>query len=48
MLKIHEKFIQQQKQIGDEHIIVGHTYSQTITREIAYRMKFVQWVEKNL
>ena len=47
-LKIHEKYIQQQKHIGKDHIVVGDTYSQTITTEIACRNKFITYVEQNL
>ena len=47
-LKIHEKYIQQQKHIGKDHIVVGNTYSQTITTEIACRNKFITYIEQNL
>ena len=47
-LKIHEKYIQQQKHIGKDQIVAGNTYSQTITTEIACRNKFITHIEQNL
>ena len=47
-LKIFEKYIKQQKFIGERHIRPGWTYSQTITFEIANRIAFISFIEHNL
>ena len=47
-LKIHEKYIQQQKHISKDHIVVGNTYSHIITIEIACRSKFITYIKQNL